>query len=293
MKMIRPIVIDETNLTSTNVPETIALYNPATTYALGALVRSTDHRIYESMAAGNVGKALSDLEWWLDIRPSNRWAMFDAVNSTKTEALHEIEVTITPNDVINSVALMNLEAESVTITAVDVNDGVVYDRTFELVTLSGITDFYEWFFEPTVRKTGLVVTDIPPYFGLALTVTINGTSNVSVGTLVTGMWRQIGETTHGASIGITDFSRKETDGFGNFILVERAYSRRGSFTIYIPRDSVDGVADLLAEYRAVPLVWMADEAYQSTVIFGPYKDWTIAIDFPTYSVASLEIMGLT
>ena len=50
---------------------------------------------------------------------------------------------------------------------------------------------------------------------------------------------------------------------------------------------------LLADYRATPLVWIGSEnAYQSLIVFGYYKDFEIDIAFPTVSYCTLSIEGM-
>jgi hypothetical protein len=81
MKYIKPTPITDTEfISSTRAENDHAAWSAATTYALAARVISTaTHRIYESVQAGNLNHALTDVAWWIDIGPTNRWAMFDTV----------------------------------------------------------------------------------------------------------------------------------------------------------------------------------------------------------------------
>lgn len=295
MKIIRPAVIDDTALISTTATESVAAYNPATTYALGNQVRDdTKHRIFESAQAGNTGHPLTDPAWWFDVGPTNAWAMFDTVQGTVTEGAAGLTVTVQPVGRIDSVALLNLEAASAQIVMTDSVAGEIYNETFNLVADAGISDWYAYFYEPIVRKNLLIVTGLPLYSGPEIEVTLDaGGDPVSVGTMIVGQAKTIGSTEAGGTVGIVDYSRKEADEFGNYQLVERAFSRRGSFRVMVEGNEVDEIDRLLTTYRATPILYIGSDLFGAAAIFGFYRDFNIEITYPTYSFCSLELEGLT
>jgi hypothetical protein len=292
MRFIRPVPVTEARLISSTVPETVALYNAGTTYAKGALVRSGT-RIYESQAASNTGHALTEPAWWIDAYPTNRWAAFDNVNSTATVA-SQITFTIRPGELLDSIALLDVSAASVSVVAVSDASGEVYNQTFVLSNVEVEPDFWDWFFEPIRRSRVLVVHDIPLMPDLQITVTLHG-DDQSLATFAMGNAWTLGETIYGARVGINDFSRKETDDFGNQILVQRAYSKRGNFTVWCDNDGdvVSDNAQMLSDYRATNLVWIGSEKFNATVIYGWARTWEAEIAYPTKSMFTLEIEGLT
>lgn len=291
MKFIRPIAVTDTVLVSSTVPETLPEYDPAVTYVAGDRVRSAA-RVYESQQATNTGNALTELAWWVEVGPTNRWAMFDDVNSTATTGTTEISFTVRPGSIVNSLALMDVSAVNVSVVATSDSEGEVFNQTYSMVDDGGINDYYSWFFEAIDRKSVLIVSGIPPMNDLQVAVTISG-EDLSLATFAIGAIREIGASVYGASVGIRDFSRKETDDFGSLVLVERSYSKSGNFTVWCAAGMVDAIARSLAKYRATPLVWIGSDAYTSTVIFGFYKDWSLEIAYPTKSICTLEIEGLT
>ena len=118
LKVIPPLTITDSRLTSSNVAETdYAAWSSATTYSLGqrVIVVST-HKVYESLQNSNLNKdptLASNATWWIEVSPTNRWKMFDISNTTQTTNADSIVVTITPGQVVNSVSLMNLEGISI------------------------------------------------------------------------------------------------------------------------------------------------------------------------------------
>jgi hypothetical protein len=291
MQFIRPVSIDDdAKLIASSVPETAPLYNPATSYMADEEVR-VGHLIYKSAAGNNVGHPVTDPAWWLGPKFSNRWAAFDGVNATKTVA-EEVSFTVRPGQLIDSLALLDVSATAVTVVAVSAVQGEVYNKTFLLSNEVPESDFWVWFFEPIVRKKVLFVPDLPMMADLDVTVTLEG-DNQSLATFSIGNLWTMGGTEYGAEIGIDDYSKYIDNGFGDETLIQGAYSKRGNFTVYCSKDVADATADVLTEYRATNLVWIASKEFNSTVIFGYAKSWRAVISYPTIWVYSLEIKGRT
>jgi hypothetical protein len=105
----------------------------------------------------------------------------------------------------------------------------------------------------------------------------------------------LGDTEFGATAGITDYSRKETDDFGVTTFVRRAFSKRMSARAMVPTAQVGKLQRALADLRATPCVWVgADDMtmYAPLVVFGFYRDFSINVAYPTRSYCSFEVEGL-
>ncbi|MGV6473510.1 hypothetical protein [Azotobacter vinelandii] len=296
MRIIKPIEITESILVSSSVPEDdYAAWSAATAYAVGdRCIRA--HRIYEALIAStNVDPATdaSDPPKWLDLGATNRWRMFDDKVGSLTEQTGSIAVTLAPGTVINSLALFNLRGRTATAVMTDPLEGEVYRREVSLVD-AGVSDWYEWFFAPIGRRTDIVLLDLPAYGTAELSVTIDNVSDMAAcGHLVTGSQAEIGVALYGTGVGITDYSRKETDEFGNSIVIERAFSKRAEFDVIVDTVRVGLVQRLLASIRARPAVWIGEASYEATVLFGFFKDFSISISGPQVSDATITVEGLT
>lgn len=299
LKVIPPLPITDSNLTSSNVAETdYAAWSAATTYAIGnrVLVTTGVHKIYESLQASNLNKdPTTNPTWWIEVSPTNRWKMFDTSNSTQTTNSNSIVVTITPGKVINAVALLNVDGTSVRVKVTDPTDGVVYDNTVSLNYNGTINNWYNYFFDPIMRKKNVILTDLPAYGTAPIEITITYTGNTAkCGVCVLGSVNCIGEGIElGASVGIQDYSRKEKNDFGDYVLVQRNYSKRARFSMAVLNDQIDALQDLLVDLRTTPCVWIGDDRYQSTMIYGFYKDFDIVIAYHLVSDCNIEIEGLT
>ena len=226
MRLIKPVEITPAKLISSNVPETdYPAWSVSATYAIGDRVL-LDHHIYEALAivAAGVkpGAEVVDKDHpakWQDRGMDNRWRMFDDKVESLTANPGTIEVRIRPGAVINSMALFNLQGKSVTITMIDPVEGEVYRKTLSLVD-AGVTNWYDWFFEPIGKRTDVVVLDMPPYGSADIVLIIDAGAEVAaIGHTVIGAVKRIGTALYGTSVGINDYSRKSTDEFGNTIVI--------------------------------------------------------------------------
>lgn len=307
LNVLTPVMVTSAMLTS-NVPEPAtgdtpdpAAWAVGTTYALGARVHvASTHMIYESVQAANLGNdptTDTTATWWVQVSATNRYRMFDQRNSSQTTRVGGIDVTVTPNDVASGLALLNLSnVTSAVVTMTDPTEGTVYDQTHALQDPPTVGDYYEYCFDPIVMADSLVLTDLPSYRFASIRVQfLAGASDVAgVGVMALGRVREIGIGVQmGARVGIQDYSRKEANAYGDYTIVQRAFSKRASIEMWVPRAQVDSVQNALAALRATPAVWIANDYYKSLVVYGFYKDFDITIAYHDYSVLTATIEGLT
>ncbi len=299
MRVIKPIVIGEAQLVSSNVPETdYPAWAAATAYTKGQRVILA-HVVYEALvdvpAGVKPGEEVVTAEApakWLEVGATNRWRMFDNKVESLTTNPGSVEVTIRPGAVVNSLALFNLKGRSVTVSMVDPLEGEVYRKEVSLVD-AGVTNWYDWFFEPIGVRTDLVVLDMPAYGSANLVITVDaGAEQAAVGHVVIGSRQQIGTALYGTSVGINDYSRKTTDEFGNTVVVRRSYSNRAEFDVSLDTAAVTRVHRLLADLRATPVVWIGEETYEATILFGYYRDFSIVFSGPSVSDCSITVEAI-
>lgn len=298
MRVIKPVVIGEAQLVSSNVPENdYAVWSSTATYAIGDRV-ILDHQVWEAVSAVPAGvkpgAEVVDKDnpaKWNLIGATNRWRMFDNKVESLTTNPGSVEVTIRPGTVVNSLALFNLKGRSVTVSMIDPLEGEVYRKEVSLID-AGVTSWYDWFFEPIGVRTDVVVLDMPAYGSADIVVTVEAADEAAVGHLVIGAVKTLGVALYGSSVGITDYSRKTTDDFGNTTVIRRSYSNRAEFDVSLETSEVARVRRLLADLRATPVVWIGEESYEATILFGFYKDFQIVFSGPTVSDCSITVEGV-
>lgn len=299
MKAIIPVDITDANLTSSSVPETdYAAWLVGTSYALGAHV-IRGHRRWESLAASNSGNdplltPTATVKKWVDMGPTNQWAMFDDSVGTVTSATSSIVVVMTPG-MVSMLALLDLYAESATL-AITVGGIEVWSQT-QTTQRGGeaITDWYLYFTAPIGRVSTIIFEDLPQYDNAVLTLTVTSIAPggpVSIGTLAVGRDLEIGTVENGVKAGIKDFSEKKTDDFGQTRFLVRSFAKRMGLRLKIQEDAVDNIYSTLAAVRAKPIVWIASRRFDCLVIYGAWDSFDFDIQFGPYSFYSLDIIGL-
>lgn len=295
--VIVPVKVNDSNLVTTNVPETdYPVYNAGTTYALGARVIVTTgyHNVYQSVVAGNTGHfPPTSATYWVLVGPTNAHAAFDESGGTLTSLASPLEFKVS-GDLMTAIGLIELSASMVRIRAYSAGEGTYYDQTFDLEDRAVVGDWFAYFFAEIDKQSQLIVTDIPPVSGSEYTITITGPSTVAVGTFVLGKASEFGFTEYNAQVGIIDYSRKEVNEFGRASLEERAFRSRMSVSIWVNRGVVDSVKKKLSGLRAKNCLWVAaSEQYEALTIFGFFRDFSIDIAYPTHSICTAEFEGIS
>lgn len=302
MMLVRPVAVTDATLTSTTIaePDTGEVEWTAGTYNTGdERISSTTHRIYRVVAdpstttdptteAGAVD--------WEDIGPTNAWAMFDNVNDTQSTASTNITVVLTPGVIVNSLSGFNVTgASSINVTMNDPTDGEVYNRDIEMVDNSEVDNWYDFFFSPVINITRFILLDLPVYPDGILTIDIDGTSSIGVGTLLYGNQTDLGVTLYGTSWQLLDFSIKERNEFGNFVITERRTADLLDYDVIIAKTRFNYLKNVLRDVTTTPTVWIGDETdvNDGTAVFGYYRDVQVNISGPEVIDITIQVEGLT
>lgn len=297
MRVIKSVVTTDAILTSSNIPEDeYPAWVSGTSYtALDKVIY--EHKIYERIVTG-AGTTPPDLDQanWFDSGYTNRYRMFDNIISSVSSRTGGIEFTLTPNQVINGIALLNVNASTVRVVMNDPIDGVVYDRTKELRSSSNVIDYFSYFFAPLINLGDLdtaIFLDLPNKPTATITVYVSsGVGLVEVGEVVYGVQSIVGRTNYGTAIGITSYSRKDTDEFGKVTVIKRKNSKYADYDIDIDNTNLAFVQRLFQDIDSVPCVFIGNPEMEELIVYGFYKDFKATISFPTVSKCTLRVEGL-
>ena len=295
MKVIKSIETTDAILTYSNIAED---EHPAwlsgTSYNVNTRV-IYQHKIYERIVTG-AGVTTPDLDQvnWLYISYTNRYKMFDNIISNSSSRIGGIEFKLTPNQTIDSIVFLNVNAATVRVVMTDPVLGVVYDKTQILSSIDGVTDYFSYFFAPVgAYKNTALFLDLPSYPTANVTVYISsGTALVEVGEVVYGIKKVVGRTNYGTSIGIKSYSRKEFDEFGNVTVVKRKNSKYCEYDIDIDNYMLSDIQRFFSDIDSVPCVFIGNEDLEELIVYGFYSDFKATISFPTVSKCSLRVEGL-
>ena len=293
MRVIVPIDIDGTNMTS-NVPEDDATAWTAGTYSIGAEVMH-ESRVWESLVDSNTAEPGTDASKWLDTGATNRYKMFDEFVNTQTEFEDEIDVTITVTDIVRSMGIYELDGQELVITCTDSTEGVVFEKTVELLDVS-VDDFDDYFFEPVRPIRDAHIMDLPPYPSMEVRIQVVDTgSTAKCGKVVLGPDFDAGMTKWGPRVGIISFSRKIRDDFGRIFAKQGRSSKRASIDLHVENSNVDYLQRQLQSVDGLICSFVGDPrdgGFQCLNILGFFRDFEETIPGPGMSACTIELEGL-
>ena len=306
MQIITAQEITNSTLTSSSVPQvdttewtsggSFAIDDTCmvTTTANGAAVAT--HLIYKSIHIGtNTGHdptASDGTTYWTPLYSTNRWKMFNTTVQQQTELAGGFDVVITPAAIVSGISAVNVDCESITILMVDPVEGTVFNQTYSMISDSGITSWYAYFFTPIQRDSDLAVLGLPPYSTAVITVTFTDTGTAKCGALVLGVTQTIGISQYGASFGIMDYSTKTTDSSGNVTIDVGSFSDTADVDVLIETAQFAQIKKVLTAARSVPTVWIVEPNVQGLIIYGYFREFNILMTNPNVSLTTLSIEGL-
>jgi len=288
--LVKPVPLNDTNFSTTLLENEYLAWASATSYAVGDRV-IFNHRIYEALAANSGVQPDSDPTKWLNLSATNAYALIDNAVTSKTVSGASYTVTLTLNQVVGTIALLEVTGESVTVV-MTVNGATVYSKTFNIANY-GSDDYYDYFFGDVELQHNLIINDLPPYPNSTVNITFNPFDGVTeCGMLVIGKPKVLGDTQFGLSLGIQDYSKKTRDTFGHYSFIERSYANLGTFDLKVPTAKVADVRNTLAASRATPALYVGDVNHPETAIYGIFKTFNIILSNPIVSKCSLKVEGL-
>lgn len=305
-------VITGSGLLYTNVTNPYSEWSSATTYSLGQIVvvgtytgsntiSVASSGTYKSLTNSNLNNnPITSPTSWIRLGPTNQFAMFDNVVSSVSSGTSDITFVLDSTSV-DSIAVLNAVAGKIAVAVADHSysqtylGNVAYNRITQLSGTESVDWYSYFFFDEETQKTQALYLDIPQVTDGIITVKITGTGTVSAGSIISGQIKELGQTQYGVSTGIIDYSRKETDEFGNTSLVVRNYSKRMNAKIFLTNNNLNRVQRLLYSIRATPVLWIGstDLTFEEPlVVMGYYKDFDTEIAYPAHSLCNITVDGL-
>jgi len=283
MKLIKPVKITDSILSVSNVAENdYAIWGSGTTYAVGQkVIVVATHKQYEATKSStnlyppdNIGGVEPA---WIEIGTTNKYKMFNDSYYDQTTNLGSISIILDIGR-CDAIGIMNVESSSINVEII-ISGNTEYDIDIPM-NLSFASNWYEFFYSPIERKTDIVLTDIPVCGGKQIIVTISGSVDqvVKCGLCIPGTVVKIGDSLWGVEFGTENFSKKEQDDFGGYSLIPRNYSKTLTDSIVLPNERTGYIQKLIQPYYTTPALWVADEQFESTVIYGFYRDFSVVLD---------------
>lgn len=304
MKIIKPVAVNDSVLTSSTIPEPDASVGEvewsAGTYNLGQRrIKSSTHKLYEVVADPSttddpeVGITKTP-QTWVEVSATNRYRMFDQSNTSKSTLSGNIIVELTPGEVSSGISAFGVSATEAIVTVTDPIEGQVYQQTIQLIDNSDIVDAYTYCFNPIIARTSFTLTDLPAYRSATTKLELVGTET-EIGTMILGSILDIGVTVYGTGWQGLNFSKKERDQFGNVIKTSGRIADRFDYDVdIIPADRFNYVRNMLKSLNDIPCVFIGDPSNPSDAktVYGYYYDVDINIPDPAVAKCSITVEEL-
>lgn len=332
LKVLKPITVTDAMLALGGPPENdYPEWVSGSSYVPGnRVIRVNTHRIYRCLAAVSGTTAPeADSANWVELGPTNRWAMFDSKVSTATIGTASgLQLTLKPGR-CNGLALLELSGVSaltitcsypvtaqgdkgaLTTTTRDYAFGIVLttvtDTRGDAGTLSGsvtltynvqlqnrnVSNWTQYFLEPFIIRTDVFI-GFPSRADMTVSLNI-ASASPKIGALMIGNYIELGDAGYGVSSSIDDYSVVSTDEWGVSKLVERDYVKRVNYPVTVENWAMRRAFSTLASLRATPAVFIGSDDYRYTpfTVFGRVARFNVALSFATFSIVNIEVQGLS
>lgn len=323
MKIIVPIEITEEMVTS-NVPtihepwsslEDYETSDPAQDLKADLVRYDPNNLIYEAVQASGPNTEIGPIEpntdtdgdriidslVWVEYSASNPWQPFYGSVGNAAKSVTNIQYVITPGQPVTGIALFKIVGADATVTLESAPGVPVGDPlTFSMTLSPGVIDWYTYFFNEIDVIDSVVDFDLP-LGGIQnpiITIDIDAAEGdpVELGEIVLGESIDIGHTQKDFSLGIVDYSTKNTDEYGNITILPRAFSQKANLRVLVLKENINYISRTLTIIRSQPIVWglLDDVEFIDTVlIYGYLKDYNMAVPNPRWASLTLQIEGLT
>lgn len=305
MNILIPTPITDAMLTSSTIAEPSAAetaWVSGSNYVVGDVrIRTTTHRRYEAQAVitGSATPPEEDPTRWLDVGPTDRWALFDSEVSTQSRITTPLTYVLRPG-FFNAIGLAGLDGALLTITVKDAPGGTVVDtRTLDLTEPP--LDWYDWAFGRINALSKVVVDGFVPYPDAEVTITIAAAPGVSVGAgmLLLGDFVPLagqgpfGGVQQGPSAEPITYSYIATDEFGTTSIKRRKATTDLRCEVVMPRSEADNAVAVLQRVLDVPAFFVPTQApgYAGLIVFG-LGGGAVRYDSFNVAIASVFVKGM-
>lgn len=329
LKVMQPSALIDAQLVSASVPENdYPAWAATSNYAIGTRVmRTSTHRIYQAIAdiTGNASNTAPELDTgnaqWVDIGPTNRWAMFDQRVSSRTIGISAgLSVSIKPGR-CNGVALMdliNVPEFTLEVTwpitngiAKDETSDYAYGITLRTITAStqvtliyagnlrqrNVSNWTEYFLEPYKIKQDVFIgfsSQQQATITLTVPAPVSGDGIPEIGAFMFGNFVECGVVGRDADAGAESYTKVITDEWGISTITRRNYVKRVTYPVLVYNYALNRFFSTMAELQSNPAVFVGsdDFRYSPFTVYGIVESFNTGGDNGTASICNVNVKGI-
>nr|WP_315249325.1 hypothetical protein [uncultured Duganella sp.] len=246
-----------------------------------------------TITANDIGKAVTDENYWVKVSATNARMMFDEINSTLTENPEVIEVRLKPRTLYGGVYLGGVYGDEVEIQMVDDRYGVVYQSKHTLIQSTSRSSYYRWTFNRIRRKNFLLALDLPRFWGATVFIKIKKPGGIAkCGLCAVGPLTEIGLSLYGMGIEDKDYSSTRFDVDGTSETTKRGYSKILTLDVQVDNEEIHVITDILRDFRQRNVVYIGAVQYGHSVVVGKYESLKSVMPNIAFSTMAMKINGV-
>ncbi|AAW67529.1 hypothetical protein [Listonella phage phiHSIC] len=219
---------------------------------------------------------------WIKVGPTNKWAMFDNLQNTKTLNDTDFTITLNPTTYVNTLAALGFSGvTSIRVEVDNVGGTTIYDKTFGTSDFSAIYDHYTYVFYQIVALQKLIVDDLPPLPDTEIRVTFSG-SDIQIGELAHGFAINVG-TLVAESTKSDRFRYREQqyNEFGYPVGAEPIVVELNTYDVLVPKLNNPAIQKLLDRLTGKNTLWVGDiGGGQGLITYGFFERSPIPFSMP-------------
>ena len=292
MRVVEPMTVTDSMVLFHPLPEDdYPLWLPGVTYNTGDL-RLYEHHIYKAGEDGLLDVLPTDDSKWTKVRASNYWGLFDYYSGSKTTFNADLTLRLKPNSLYKVMAFLDVSnITGIHIKMTHLDHGVVYDQTFSMIDY-GVANWWEYFYTYPELKTDLIVSDLPTYPTAEIEITLFAAQTASIGALLIGKSKILGQAQYDLSGGQVDYSTLADNEFGVWTITERDSVKRRSFPFRSHTARVAQVERYLKSIRTKPTLWIGSDLNPGFMAYGFAMDFEFNSPNSTDTFWTVDIRGL-
>ncbi|AZF88574.1 hypothetical protein [Vibrio phage P23] len=256
-------------------------YNPG-----DKVVISSAHTKYQCLKATSQspidGTTDDATATWIEVGPTNKWAMFDNLQNTKTLSDSDFTVTLNPVAYVNTLAVFGFSGvTSIRIEVDDSGGSNIYDKTFTASDFSAIYDHYTYVFYQIVALEKLIAEDLPPLPNTTIRVTFTG-SNMQIGEVVHGFAINAGTlVAEGTKSDRFRYREQQYNEFGYPVGAAPIVVELNTYDVLVPKLNNPAIQKLLDKVTDKNTLWVGDiGGGQRLITYGFFERSPIPFTMP-------------
>lgn len=298
--VIIPFPVTDGSLSYSNIAEDdYSAWAIGTTYDEGDyVIRTSTHKVYLSVADGNLGKTpeTDDGTWWIEVGATNKWRPFDAKLGQSASKTDAVQYIIGLPSRMDAIALIGVVAVEAIITVEDPDENVTFTETRELLDTSGIASWLDFFTYEDTYDPEVVFSGIDALSGYTMQITINNPGGTaSVAEICAGRVENLGDIVDGAASGFIDYSTKLIDDFGNITVYKRPTARKAEWEISFDTRSNKRIQTALQDARGAPAFFYPGDDMTDFYlsVYGVADEFLPRLGAGGKTQATLSLTGVT